>query len=188
MGGSPRETTFAPVTDAPECLWSTYYEELQSIAVSVMRGEPRSPSLEPTLVLHEAYVRIFRGGTPEWRGKAYFVATIARAMRHYLIDRARRRRVERVGISVIAIRDIEHLSLSNAGNLPEASEALNVAIEDLAKVAPRAATVVEMRCAYGLSSKELATILGISERTAKADWTFARAWLFSRLNCFAEHG
>jgi RNA polymerase sigma factor (TIGR02999 family) len=165
----------------PEDLWPAYYEELHAVAVSALRGEPRSPSLQPTLVLHEAYMKVFGGGAPEWRGKAYFVASFARAMRQYLVDRARRRRVERRAAEVTAIRDIAGLSFAQAGRCPEVGEALNAAIDELAKVAPRAAAIVEMRCAYDFSNEQLATLLGIGERTVKADWTYARAWLFTRL-------
>ena len=63
---------------SPEELWNAYYEELHMVAVAVMRGEPRSPSLQPTLVLHEAFLKVFGGDPPEWRGKAYFIASIAR--------------------------------------------------------------------------------------------------------------
>jgi RNA polymerase sigma factor (TIGR02999 family) len=175
----------APDTRAPEDLWPAYYEELHAIAVSALRGEPRSPSLQPTLVLHEAYMKVFGGGAPEWRGKAYFVASIARAMRQYLVDRARRRRVERRATEVTAIRDIAEFSFAQAGRCPEAGEALNAAIDELAKVAPRAAAIVEMRCAYDFSNEQLASLLGIAERTVKADWTYARAWLFTRLGAEA---
>jgi len=166
----------------PEDLWPAYYEELHSVAVSVLRGEPRSPSLQPTLVLHEAYMRVFGGGTPEWRGQSYFVASMARAMRQYLIDRARRRRVERTALAVVPVRDIAEMSLAEAGRCPERVEALNAAIDELAKTHPRAAAIVEMRCAYDIANAQLARLLGVAERTVKADWTFARAWLYARLS------
>lgn len=171
----------APGAPSPEDLWPAYYEELHSVAVQALRGEPRSPSLQPTLVLHEAYMKVFGGGAPEWRGQAYFVASIARAMRQYLVDRARRRRVERRAIEATALRDIAELSLAAAGRCPETAEAVSVAIDELALVAPRAAAIVEMRCAYDFSNAQLASLLGIAERTVKADWTYARAWLFARL-------
>lgn len=166
----------------PEDLWPAYYEELHSVAVAVLRGEPRSPSLQPTLVLHEAYMRVFGGGAPEWRGQSYFVASMARAMRQYLVDRARRRRVERTALEVLPVRDIDGLSLAEAGRCPERVEALNLAIDELAKSHPRAAAIVEMRCAYDIPNARLAELLGVAERTVKADWTFARAWLFARLS------
>lgn len=182
----PSEAPDAPVGNAsearvPEDLWPAYYEELHAVAVGALRVEPRSPSLQPTLVLHEAYMKVFGRGAPEWRGKAYFVASFARAMRQYLVDRARRRRVERRAVAVTALRDIAELSFAQAGRCPEAAEALNAAIDELAQVAPRAAAIVEMRCAYDFSNEQLAELLGIAERTVKADWTYARAWLFTRL-------
>lgn len=172
----------APGAPSPEDLWPAYYEELHSVAVAVLRGEPRSPSLQPTLVLHEAYMRVFGGGAPEWRGQSYFVASMARAMRQYLVDRARRRRVERTALEVLPVRDIDGLSLAEAGRCPERVEALNLAIDELAKSHPRAAAIVEMRCAYDIPNARLAELLGVAERTVKADWTFARAWLFARLS------
>lgn len=165
----------------PEDLWPAYYEELHALAATVMRGEPQSPSLQPTLVLHEAFVRVFKGGVPEWRGKTYFMGSMARAMRHYLVDRGRRRRVERAANDRARLRDVAELSLATAGRCPEVAEELNAAIDDLAKVAPRAAQVVEMRCAYDMTIEKVAELLEISERTARADWAFARAWLFERL-------
>lgn len=166
----------------PEDLWPAYYEELRGVAAAVVRGEPRSPSLQPTLVLHEAYVRVFGGGVPEWRGRAYFVASMARAMRQYLVDRARRRRVERRALPRLALRDIASYSFADAGRHPEEAEALNAAIDALAMRYPRAAAVVEMRCAYEFDNHEIAELLGIAERTVKADWLLARTWLFERLS------
>lgn len=166
----------------PEDLWPAYYEELHSVAVSFLRGEPRSPSLQPTLVLHEAYVKVFGSGRQEWRGAPYFVASMARAMRQYLVDRARRRRVERKALHAVQIRDIAQASLAEVGRCPERAEALNAAIDELARSHPRAAAIVEMRCAYDVPNAQLAKLLGVAERTVKSDWTFARAWLFARLD------
>lgn len=167
---------------SPEDLWPAYYEELHAVATAVVRGEPRSPSLQPTLVLHEAYMKVCGGRVPEWRGKAYFVASIARAMRQYLIDRARRRRVERRALRSPAIRDVADLSLARAGRCPEQAEELAAAIDALAQAHPRAAAVVELRCAYDFSNEQLASLLGIADRTVKADWTFARAWLAAHMS------
>ena len=166
---------------SPEELWNAYYEELHMVAVAVMRGEPRSPSLQPTLVLHEAFLKVFGGDPPEWRGKAYFIASIARGMRQYLIDRARRRKIERLALESTSLRDVSELSLARMGTCPESAVELSAAIDELAKVAPRAATIVEMRCAFNFTNDQLADLLGIAKRTVKADWTFARSWLFARL-------
>jgi RNA polymerase sigma factor (TIGR02999 family) len=166
----------------PEDLWPAYYEELRGVAAAVVRREPRSPSLQPTLVLHEAYLKVFGGGVPEWRGRAYFVASMARAMRQYLVDRARRRRVERRALPKLATHDVAAFSFAEAGRHPEEFEALNAAIDELARRYPRAAAVVELRCAYEFSNAELADLLGIADRTVKADWQFARTWLFDRLS------
>ncbi len=182
MGSAGSDSSSASHPPTPEELWPAYYEELHSVATAILRGEPRSPSLQPTLVLHEAFIKVCGGQVPEWRGKAYFVASIARAMRQYLIDRARRRRVERKALQSPQIRDVAELSLSRIGHCPERAEELAQAIEELAKVHARAATVIELRCAYDFSNQELASLLGIAERTVKADWTFGRAWLAAKLS------
>ncbi len=176
--------TSAP-TPTPESLWPQYYEELHSVAVAVLRGEPPSPSLQATLVLHEAWMKVFGGREPEWRGRAYFIASHARAMRQYLIDRGRRRKVERSALSIVPIRDAEELSLAEVGRSPERAQALNEAIDELAHAYPRAASVVEMRCAFDFSNEQLAELLGVAVRTVKQDWTFARAWLYQRLESHA---
>ena len=161
--------------------WWEYYNELHAVATALMRGEPKSPSLEPTLVLHEAYLRVFGGSTPTWRGRAYFIASMARAMRQFLIERGRRRRVERRALPSLVIRDVAELRLADCWNHPDSALELWAAIDDLAAVAPRAAVIVELRCAYGLPNGAMAQMLEVSERTVKGDWTFARAWLASRL-------
>ena len=182
MGSSPPDDGSDSSDPTPEDLWPAYYEELHSIATAVVRDEPRSPSLQPTLVLHEAYLKVCGGRVPEWRGKAYFVASIARAMRQYLIDRARRRRVERRALRSQPIRDVAELSLSHIGRCPERAEELAAAIDALVKADPRAAAVVELRCAYDFSDGQLASLLGIAERTVRKDWTFGRAWLSVHMN------
>ncbi len=165
----------------PESEWWRFYDELKGVATAMMRGEPRSPSLEPTLVLHEAYMRVFGRHTPTWRGRAYFIASMARAMRQFLIERGRRRRVERRALPSLVVRDVAELRLADCWNHPDCALELWAAIDDLAKVAPRAAVIVELRCAYDLANGAMAEMLEVSERTVKADWTFARAWLASRL-------
>jgi RNA polymerase sigma factor (TIGR02999 family) len=186
MGSPGSEDGSHSSSPSPEDLWPAYYEELHAVATAVVRGEPRSPSLQPTLVLHEAYMKVCGGRVPEWRGKAYFVASIARAMRQYLIDRARRRRVERRALRSPAIRDVAELSLARVGRCPEQAEELAAAIDALAQTHPRAAAVVELRCAYEFSNEQLASLLGIAERTVKADWTFARAWLAAHMSGVAQ--
>ena len=182
MGSAGSDNGSACHPPTPEELWPAYYEELHSVASALVRGEPRSPSLQPTLVLHEAFMKVCGGHVPQWRGKAYFVASIARAMRQYLIDRARRRRVERKALHSPQIRDVAELALSRVGRCPERAEELAIAIDALTKVHPRAAAVIELRCAYDFSNQELALLLGIAERTVKADWTFGRTWLAAKLN------
>ena len=177
-GSAPESCDSLPT---PEELWPAYYEELHAVASAVLRGEPVSPSLQPTLVLHEAYMKVFRDGMPQWHGKAYFVASIARAMRQYLVDRSRKRRVEKRSLELSVIRDVAELSLARVGRTPEMAEAISVAIDELAKRTPRAAAIVEMRVAYEFSNEQLAELLDISPRTVKADLKFARAWIFARL-------
>lgn len=163
----------------PEDLWPAYYEELHAIARSLLRGEPRSPSLAPTLVLNEALVRVLKDGLPQQESKAYFICSVVRSMRRYLIDRGRRRRLERGAVA--QLRDAASLLFADAGRAPEACLDVNLAIEEFAQSWPRAARVVEFRCGFAFSVAQTADALGIAERTVKADWKFARTWLFERL-------
>lgn len=163
-----------------ELLIATLYDELHGLAHRTMAGERGNCTLSTTALLHEAYLKLFDSERIPSRGRDYFFAAATRAMRQVLVDHARHRsRVKRGG-------NAPHLQLEEArlavdGPCPEVLE-VDQALDRLAEINPRAARVVEGRFFGGLTLDEAARLLGVSERTAKRDWAFARAWLYRDLS------
>jgi RNA polymerase sigma factor (TIGR02999 family) len=152
------------------------YDELRKLAAARLAQEAPGQTLQPTALVHEAYLRLVG---PEdgavWDGRGHFFAAAAEAMRRILIEAARRKRgPEHGGGRSRCALDPEQAAA------PERSEdllALNDALDRLAAIEPRAAEVVKLRYFTGLTIAEAAAALGISSRTADADWAYARAWL-----------
>lgn len=159
---------------AADELMRAVYAELRRLASAKMSIEAPGHTLQPTALVHEAWLRI--GGTDQrWENRAHFFGAAAEAMRRILVERARRKRTtrhggtqERLGIGAVEIAE-----------QPPADELLAVheALDDFAAFDPRKAELVKLRYFVGLTLEEAAGVLGISERTAKRDWTFAKAWL-----------
>jgi RNA polymerase sigma factor (TIGR02999 family) len=168
---------------AVDDLFDLVYHELRRLATRQMGGEPAGHTLQPTALVHEAYLRLVRPATSglapaptlPWSGRGPFYASAARAMRRILIESARRRRAERRGGGRARERlDPEHLA---SPALAEEVLALHDALTELAAIEPGVAELVELRFFGGLTLKESAEILGIAPRTADAHWAYARAWL-----------
>ena len=155
------------------------YDELHAMAGRRLRAEGRHPTLSPTELVHEAYLRMADTSGVTARGKAYFFAAAAHAMRRIVVDRARRRkRLKRGGgLAPLTLHDAVALTEAPALDVLELEEGL----ERLAGIQERAARVVEYRFYGGMSVEETAEALGVSTRTVDRDWQFARAWLFDRL-------
>jgi RNA polymerase sigma factor (TIGR02999 family) len=155
------------------------YAELRRLAQALMARERPGATLQPTALVHEAYLRLVGGGSVEWRDRAHFVAAAAVAMRRILIERARRRlRLKRGGAR-------ERVTLDEA-NLPHEVPprellALDAALEELRALDPAMARVVELRYFGGLTVEEAAEVLGSSVRTVHRQWAAARAWLHRAL-------
>lgn len=167
---------------AADRLWSLVYRELKRIARGQMAAERKGDTLQPTALVHEAYLRLLgQRGTFEER-KAFFLAA-AEAMRRILIDRARRRRSAKRGGQQRRVP----LSDVDLGLERDLSEILAVdeAFSRLEQEAPDAAAVVRLRFYAGLSPDETAAALGVSPRSVYRDWTFARAWLRRELGSAA---
>lgn len=152
------------------------YDELRKLAAARMAGESPHQTLQPTALVHEAYLRLV--GTadgPHWDHRGHFFAAAAEAMRRILVDRARRKNAVRHGG--------EHIRLElepDLAALPEPREdllALDEALTRLAIEDPVKAELVQLRYFGGLTLPEAAAALGLSERTAGRHWAFARAWL-----------
>lgn len=152
------------------------YEELRRLAAARLASEPTGNTLQPTALVHEAYLRLVgavEGG--QWDHRGHFFAAAAEAMRRILIDQARRKATERHG-GAMKRQALE----PDAAASPEPREdllALDAALDKLAAEDPVKADLVKLRYFVGLSLADAAAALGLSERTAGRQWAFARAWL-----------
>jgi RNA polymerase sigma factor (TIGR02999 family) len=157
------------------------YEELRRIAAAQMAQWPYHHTMQPTALVHEVWLRLGDAQTADWSSHAHFVAAAAEAMRHILIDRARRRRAERHGGGQqrVALEDIE--APAEESDL-ETLLALGEAVDKLALEQPKMAELVKMHCFLGLEIKQAALALGISRATATRWWQFTRAWLYRELH------
>jgi RNA polymerase sigma factor (TIGR02999 family) len=154
------------------------YDELRKLAAVRLAGEQPGQTLQPTALVHEAYLRLVGGGQPDgWNGRGHFFAAAAEAMRRILVERARRRHRLRHGGGTcrLPLEGCEPV----AGAAPDAIDlvALSDALDRLEAASPRRAEVVKLRYFAGLTLPEAAAVLGISRSTAEADWTYAKAWL-----------
>jgi len=164
---------------AAERLLPLVYEEIRRLAGRFMRRERGDHTLQPTALVHEAYLKLVDQDRVAWRNRAHFVGVAAQAMRRVLVDHARRRGREKRGGDRrrIPLEGIADLSPEAAGALEE----VDAALERLARLDPRQARIVELRFFGGLDVQEIADALEVSKRTVEADWTMARAWLSREL-------
>lgn len=157
------------------------YEELRRLAAARLADEKPGQTLQPTALVHEAYVRLVGDGQPkDWNGRGHFFAAAAEAMRRILINRARdKHRLKRGGDRERVQIDL----LSDPATAPdECLLELDDALNSLAGTNPPAAELVKLRYFAGLTLPEAAVILGLSTRSASRLWTFARAWLIDALD------
>ncbi len=164
---------------SPSALLDLLYGELRAAADRHMRNEPGDHTLQPTAVVHEAWLR-FRDHDRLWQGATHFKALAARTMRRVLVDHARARRAERRG----GDRRREPLdgAMLTEGSEPVDALSLEAALAELGRRSERQMRVIELRFFGGLSQVETAQALGVSEETVKRDWRLARAWLHRELD------
>lgn len=150
------------------------YRELREIAARALRRESPGQTLQPTALVHEAYLRLVDQSRTDWQSRGQFFAVAAQAMRRILVDEARRRRAGKRGG-----RKPMQLAEGFEAPIPVDQEVLAVdeAVEALEKVDPDLARLVELRFFGGLTVEETATVLGISPSTVGREWAAARAWL-----------
>jgi RNA polymerase sigma factor (TIGR02999 family) len=165
---------------APEQLLPLVYDELRQLAAARMASEPAGHTLQPTALVHEAYLRLVgEGEEPHWDSRWHFFAAAAEAMRRILIENARRKGSrKRGGDRARADIDVSEVA---APELREDLLALDEALNQLATTDPEAAHLVQLRYFAGLTLAEAAQVLGISARTADRLWAYARAWLYRAL-------
>jgi RNA polymerase sigma factor (TIGR02999 family) len=164
---------------AAEELLPLVYEELRRLAASKMAQQPPGQTLQATALVHEAWLRLTDSSRQNWENRRHFFSTAAEAMRHILIDRARKRQTQRHGGGQQRV-DIDEIELA-APVEDDTLLGLNDAIDDLQKADPEKAEVVKLKFFAGLSEREAAEVLGVSERTVERRWAYAQAWLFERM-------
>jgi len=163
-GPQPPARDFAPLV----------YDELRRIAAAYMRRERPGQTLQPTALVHEAYLRLADAGSP-WRDKHHFLGIAARSMRQILVERARARGAQKrwAGLNRVSLSESLAAAADPEGMLP----ALDDALTRLEAIDPEQARIVELRYFVGLSIEEAAEAIGVSPATLKRRWSFARAWL-----------
>jgi RNA polymerase sigma factor (TIGR02999 family) len=155
------------------------YDELRRLAAHRLARERNGHTLQPTALVHEAWLKISGDDERAWNGRQHFFAAAAEAMRRILVDRARRRLAAKRGAGEICLNADE---LDIPGPAPdEQLLAVNEALEKFAVLDARKAELVKLRYFVGLTLEEAAEVLGISARTADNYWAHARAWLFHEL-------
>lgn len=164
--------------DALARLMPLIYGELRRLAAHCMSDERADHTLQPTALVHEAYMLLVKQNV-EWQNKAHFFAVAAQVMRRVLIDHARANLRKKRGGNQIKLSLDEVYLFSE--NKPDEFIALDESLKRLAERDPRQGRIVEMRFFAGLELKEIAGLLGISEKTVKRDWQVAKMWLYADL-------
>ena len=165
---------------AQEELVPIVYGTLRRVAEAYLSDERHAATLQPTALVHEAYLRLVQQDTPEWEGRSHFFGVAARLMRQVLVDHARRRLSLKRGAGAIAV-ELEHAAHLAAAAPSADVLALNAALDELGQLDDRKARVVELRYFGGLTEEETARALSISVATVRRDLRAAEAWLLSRL-------
>lgn len=168
---------------AAEELLPLVYEELRRLAAAKMAREAPGQTLQPTALVHEAWLRLLGMDQTMWQNRSHFFCAVAEAMRRILIEQVRRKRALRHGGGQqrAELDTVEIAAPDSDARLLSVNEAL----ERLSKHDPIKADVVKLRYFVGLTIKETAEALGVSEPTTKRHWTYARAWLYREIRANA---
>ena len=161
---------------AAEELLPLVYDELRRLAANKMANEAPGQTLQPTALVHEAWLRLGGSDAPGFQNRAHFFGTAAEAMRRILIERARRRIAAKRGAGAARV-DLDEIEIPSPIAGDEQLLAVNEALEKFVALDPRKAELVKLRYFVGMSFDEAATALGIAVPTAKQWWAYARAWL-----------
>ena len=155
------------------------YDELRRRATAHLRRERTGHTLQPTALVHDAYLKLVDQKRAEWRNRAQFLAVASEIMRRILIDRARARKMAKRSGNWARVTLVEDAARASPREVDLLD--LNAALDELAAFAPRKARVAELRFLGGLSLEEVGHVLDTSLATTMRDWQAARAWLFRRL-------
>jgi RNA polymerase sigma-70 factor (ECF subfamily) len=171
----------------PDELFPIIYGELRRVAQRYLNHERRNHTLQPTALVHEAWLKLQQERGAEWQGRTHGLALGAQAMRRLLVDHGRHQKREKRGGGAPPVALDALLEAAATGAVPiEDLLLLEDGLADLEKVDPRAAQVVVLRFFSGMSNPEVAEHLGLSLRTVEGDWAHARAWLKRRLSGHKE--
>lgn len=170
--------------EARERLMSVVYDELRRRAASYLRRERAGHTLQPTALVHEAYLRLLDQNRVAWQSRAHFFAVAASMMRRVLLDYGRKQKAQKRGGAAVRVTLDENLVSvdSSAQALSELDLlALDEALEKLSALDEQQARIVELRAFGGLTVEETAEVMALSPATVKRHWAFALAWLHARL-------
>jgi len=165
--------------DARDRLVPLVQRELRRRAAAYLRRERRDHTLQPTALVHEAYLRLLRDESVAWQNRAQFFAIAARLMRQVLVDHARERQAAKRPAAAVRV----NLDDQIGAQPPLDCELLllNQALDELASLDPRQAQIVELRYFGGMSEQDVAQVLSLSRSTITREWQTARAWLYRRM-------
>ncbi len=160
---------------AAEELLPVVYEELRRMAAGKMSMESAGHTLQPTALVHEAWIRLVGNDTSEWKNRAHFFGAAAEAMRRILVDSARKKLSQKRGSGSEAVELDESSIVLTA--TPDELLAVHQALDHLALEDSQAADLVKLRYFIGMTMQETADAMALSKRTAEGIWTYAKAWL-----------
>ena len=172
--------------NAADRLVPLIYDKLRVLARRYLNNERGYQTIEPTALVHEAYMRLVDITRVDWRGKNHFFAMAARQMRRILVERARAAGAVKRGAGAHRVTLKDEIGVRQ--QLPIDLIALDTALEKLSAVSPRQSRVVELRLFAGMLVEEISNVLGVSDRTVKQDWKVARAWLAAELSGELDDG
>jgi len=166
--------------DALNRLVPLVYSELRRLAGRYMRDERQGHTLQPTALVHEAFLRLAGQDRANWRNRAQFMGIASQLMRRILVDHARKRHAAKRGGTLVTLDEGIGSPRSPAAQAEEIL-AVDEALARLERLDPQQARVVELRYFGGLSGEETAAAIGMSQRTVEREWTMAKAWLRAQL-------
>ena len=175
---------------ATEQVWREMYNEIHRIARGFADREGATPTIQASMLISEAYLRLFGGAIPEWNDRKHFLNTVAKSMGQFLIDHARSRDAKKRGGGwkavplTIAAGELTNFQTAQSDDAVNAIAALDV----LELESPDAAEVARLRFVLGLSVEQTAEATGMATRTVKKKWQYAKAWLRHRLHAQQQEG
>jgi RNA polymerase sigma factor (TIGR02999 family) len=153
------------------------YRELRQLAAANLRGERQGHTLQPTALVHEAYLRLVEHSTPDWQSRSHFYGVAARVMRQVLVDHARRKQAKKRTGELVSLEQVVSFQSDRSGALV----ALDAGLHDLEKIDARKCKAVELRYFAGLTTDEIAQAMNVSVGTVRRDLRMAEAWLYDAI-------